>query len=207
MTAVRTKKRCLRCNHEWESTLEHPQQCPACKRKDWSGLYNSSGKRIAGYAPAPEGSLLCNQCGHVWVPRVGDPQQCPRCRRHDWYAPRCRPRDIERITCVWCGQDFQANIIDRCGRCGTNSAGLYVEGGKRPSRREIYRDVEAGRWKGVFPPMTPVDWVIDDIPSEYLEYNADGCPPWIGSGMRYEEWVLWLAEKIKAQKAIELLGW
>lgn len=29
------KVKCSKCQHEWETKLEHPLACPKCKRYDW----------------------------------------------------------------------------------------------------------------------------------------------------------------------------
>jgi len=73
--------KCLKCNHVWSSGLAHsPKQCPSCKRKDWDGLHNSSGKLLAvPVAAVPAGGVTCGRCGSSWSSGKAGVTACPFC--------------------------------------------------------------------------------------------------------------------------------
>lgn len=61
---------CRRCEHTWQSSLDHPVRCPKCGSYRWSD-------------DSPLNS--CLMCGHRWYPRTdGVPLRCPRCKTRSW---------------------------------------------------------------------------------------------------------------------------
>jgi Zn finger protein HypA/HybF involved in hydrogenase expression len=128
MLKRRTECTCVKCGHEWVSNVKSPQQCPGCKRKDWTGLHNSMGRLLVAAAAV---ECKCGKCEYVWSPRKPDPKQCPMCKRYDWAgnaapvaaAPEMRGGRITR-QCPWCNNVFIDDVKGPrpgfCGRCGTN---------------------------------------------------------------------------------------
>lgn len=36
MNIIKMKKKCKKCNYEWESRIENPKVCPRCKSYNWN---------------------------------------------------------------------------------------------------------------------------------------------------------------------------
>jgi len=119
--------KCLKCGMEWNSNKPgHPVQCKRCKRKDWDGLHNSTGRllsapvvRVAA-AAVPSVTVgvpcTCAWCGGSWVSRSAEtvPVQCPKCKRVKWGG--VDPFDPEgllepgRCKCDKCGNDWISKV-------------------------------------------------------------------------------------------------
>ena len=73
-----TTFKCGKCEHVWQSNLDHPVRCPNC------GTYRWSEKRC---------NNQCLMCGHKWFSRSEQPPiRCPSCKTRSWSTGEKRTR-------------------------------------------------------------------------------------------------------------------
>lgn len=182
-SSTRTECVCSKCGHSWRSHVKSPQQCPVCKRKDWTGLHNSTG-RLLGVERVQ--GCKCAVCGHSWNPRVADPAQCPACKRYNWRevagaggsggsggsGGRVKGERYIVRTCEAClsvfEDDTRGKLAGMCGRCGW--VGAYPNGGYKKSYgpmpeieslRAMVRRAQGGDLSpdGSYSPDGPIEFV------------------------------------------------
>lgn len=107
--------RCCKCSHKWLSGLPgEPKQCPKCKRKDWTGRHNSSGRLLS---VAVAGVTACHACGSTWSSGRAGVTACPFCSVPLGGVAAVDPFDPGGML----GQVVTAGLTAcKCTRCGYN---------------------------------------------------------------------------------------
>lgn len=75
MSEKTDNKKCLICGYSWNSKVEHPKQCPSCKRMDWNGKKFLKETKL----------YVCCDCGYHWKSyKEAKPTECPSCKSEEY---------------------------------------------------------------------------------------------------------------------------